>query len=119
MSVLPTSGIVVSAAGVGLAQSSGAEKIRAQQAATAQQRQLESETRAEDTAGIAATDGEDQETNDRDADGRRPWQFHKPQAGEATDGETPTGDSAPDAQAAPHPRPAHHGESGNQLDLTG
>ncbi len=72
MSIFPTSGVAVSAAGSGLAQVSGHHGVRAQQAATEQQARIESQRRAEDTAGIAATDGEDQEAHDRDADGRRP-----------------------------------------------
>ncbi len=110
MSIVPTSGIVVSAAGLGLAQTTGSDAIRSQQAATAQQRHVESEIRAEDTAGIAATDGEDQETNDRDADGRRPWEIGGP-------AHPPHGQQAADADP-PSPKDPS-GVSGNELDLTG
>jgi hypothetical protein len=112
MSIIPTSGIVVSAAGIGLAQTGGLDAIRAQQAATAQQRHAESALRAEDTAGIAATDGEDQETNDRDADGRRQWEFSGAQQHQSAD------QDAADSNV-PHLPKDPSGESGNELDLSG
>ena len=113
MSIIPTSGVVVSAAGLGLAQTTGTDAIRAQQAATAQQRHAESDIRAEDTAGIAATDGEDQETHDRDADGRRAWEIGG--APQEAQGEQ----AASDANAHPHLAKDPSGESGNELDLSG
>jgi hypothetical protein len=104
---------VVSAAGLGLAQTTGTDPIRSQQAATAQQRHVESDIRAEDTAGIAATDGEDQETHDRDADGRRAWEIAG--APHGAQGEQ----AALDADGAPHLPKDPSGESGNELDLSG
>ena len=112
MSMVPTSGVVVSAAGLALAQSSGPDALRAQQAATVQQRHVQSELRAEDTAGIAKTDGENQQANDRDADGRLPWHFGPPS-------EHAAGQQPLQAHAEPHMPKDPLGESGNQLDLTG
>jgi len=109
-SIAANPGLAASAAGTSLAQTSGSETVRARQAVSNQQRQLESLAKAAETAGIAPTDGEDQETNDRDADGRRPWEFAAhPQQSLSADA---------DAQLPP-PVKDVNGESGNQLDLTG
>src|SRR6185437_12526952 len=48
---------------------------RAEHDSGAQQSQLHSDQKAEQAAGIGQTDGEDHETEDRDADGRRPWEL--------------------------------------------
>jgi hypothetical protein len=78
----------------------------------AQQRQVDSGQRAQDAAGIGETDGEDHESEDRDADGRRLWEdshaAEKGQGGEA--------DSEPGH--APRSKDAT-GNSGNLLDLSG
>jgi hypothetical protein len=108
--IMPNAGVVASAAGTGMAQASGSDAVRSRQAVANQQRQLESLAKADETAGIAKTDGEDQETNDRDADGRMPWHLG------AVAQELQLDDAASDA---PHPAKDASGESGNQLDLTG
>jgi len=110
MSVGPMAGIPGSVAGSPLAQTSGSETERAQHDVGAQQRRIQSDQKAESAAGIGETDGEDHETADRDADGRRPW-------------EAPPGPETPppadqDASAPPRPQDPS-GESGNLLDLTG
>ena len=73
MSVGP-SGIVGSAAGSSLAQSS-ADVEHARQQTNVQQRRMASLEQAARAAGIAEPDGQDLETHDRDADGRRPWEL--------------------------------------------
>ena len=109
MSVGPM-GAAGSFAGAPLAQTRGSEIERAAQQAQAHERQVRSQTKAADAAGIAATDGEDNQPQERDADGRRLWE-RAPEAGEADteDASTP----APESQSNPD------GASGNQLDLTG
>ncbi len=112
MSVGPTGGIAGSLAGSPLAQTKGAETERAGQDATAQQRRTESDQKAEAAAGIGETDGEDHETADRDADGRRLWQ--------GPSGKQEAETEADDAEQRP-PRLSKDasGQSGNLLDLNG
>ncbi len=108
MSVGPLGGLAASAAGSPLAQTKGSEVERAQQDAGAQERQIQSEVKAESAAGIGETDGEDHETAERDADGRRPWERMPHRAkDEAT------------AKAEPPRSKDLTGESGTQLDLSG
>ena len=71
MSIVNLGALPASAAGSSLAQSSGSDVERARQDVLDQQRRLTAEGRADRAAGIA--DGDDLGTNDRDADGRRPW----------------------------------------------
>ena len=104
----PLGGVNVSAAGVPLAQTKGADAERATQDVGAQQRNTVYEKKAEAAAGIGEADGEDHETNERDADGRRPWEFHP---NEQKPGDDP-------AKDPPQCRDAS-GESGNLLDLSG
>jgi hypothetical protein len=73
MSVGPTASIAYSVAGGSLAQTTGPDAIRARQDAVVQQRSLEATQQTEDASGIGQTDGEDNQTNERDADGRTPW----------------------------------------------
>jgi hypothetical protein len=108
MSVGPLGGVNVSAAGVPLAQSKGSDVDRASQEVGAQQRNIVSERKAEAAAGIGEADGEDHQSNERDADGRRPWEFQRAK-------QKPTADN-----------PANNtqcrdttGAAGNLLDLTG
>jgi len=85
---------------------------RAAQETTAQQTQQQSDYQAEQAAGIGQTDGEQHETEDRDADGRRPWELppktKPPVAAEPTSSD----------QSEPHSRDAT-GQCGNSLDLLG
>ena len=74
MSIGPTGGIAGSAAGSPLAQTSGSEVQRAEQDAAGQKRRIQMDQKAENAAGIGETDGEDHETEERDADGRRLWE---------------------------------------------
>ncbi len=109
MSVGPMGGVVGSAAGAPLSQTAGSETERAKKDSSASQRKVESETKAEKTAGIGETEG-DQAASDRDADGRRLWE-------QAVDGKQ---DAVQAAQPEP-PKPAKDptGQSGSGLDLTG
>jgi len=111
MSVGPMGAVPGSVAGSPLAQTSGSETERARHDAGAQQRRIQSDQKAESAAGIGETDGEDHETADRDADGRRPWEAPpEPGAAETSD---------PNAPADPPRNKDPSGESGNLLDLTG
>jgi hypothetical protein len=107
MSIGPTPPIVVSAAGAPLSQTAGAETERAQKDASAHSRQVAGERQAEQAAGIGQT-AQDEQSGDRDADGRRLWERSARREGE------------PDGQPS-HRRPAKDptGVAGNELDLTG
>ncbi len=102
-------GIVGSIAGAPLALTKGADTERAAQESAAQQGHIKSELKAEQAEGIGQTDGEEHTAQERDADGRRPW-------------ELPAGKKPDDADSAadtPLPRAPSNGESGQQLDLLG
>jgi len=112
MSIGPLSSIAGSVAGSQLAQQ-GAEADRARAATSSQQRQTQSAQLADAAAGIGKTDGEQHETSERDADGRRAWEIEAEQRkAAAAAGETPSPDS---------PRQSRDltGECGSTLDLTG
>jgi hypothetical protein len=111
MSVGPFGGIAGSAAGAPLAQTKGSEVERLQQDAGAQQRRVQGQLKAETAAGIGQADGEDHQTDERDADGRRLWErpAQKP-------GDPPADDSAA-AERLQCKDPT--GQSGNLLDLSG
>jgi hypothetical protein len=84
MNVGISAGIPASIAGAPMAQISGSEVDRAKTETSAQRRAHTSDIKAEQAAGIGATDGEDHTTSDRDADGRRMWELphqanHAPQ----------------------------------------
>ena len=80
------------AAGSQRAQTTGSDVERTQHDATDRERQIDSDLQADAAAGIAEPDGKDLEANDRDADGRRPW-------------ETPAANRQPSRKALPG-RPA-------------
>lgn len=108
MSMVPMGGIVGSAAGVPLSQAAGSETERAQKDGLAVSRRTDAEWVAERAAGIGET-GKDQESSERDADGRRLWES-PPKSG--------------DEEAEPGAGPLRQskdatGQCGNQLDLTG
>jgi hypothetical protein len=105
MSSGPT-GIAAGVAGLPLAQATGTEAERAQQAIAARQRRVYHERKAEAAAGVGKPDGEDHQPAERDADGRRPWE------------------EPPEAERKAAPPPARQSkdplrQSGNLLDLTG
>lgn len=109
MSVGPM-GMMGSVAGSHLAQTKGADVEKAQQDTTDQSRQAEFNTSAESAAGVGETE-EDQETSDRDADGRRLWESPQDrQSGGPND--TQQTDSTPCSKDP-------SGQRGTHLDLTG
>ena len=109
MSVGSLGGLAASAAGSPLAQSHGSEVDRARQDAATQQRKVLNDQKAEDAAGIGQTDGEDHETEDRDADGRRLWEETSKLGEKETEAGVPAESRAKDPT----------GEAGNLLDLSG
>jgi len=110
MTMLPLSGIVSSAAGAPLSQTAGSETERAQKESQSQGRQVDAQQMAERASGIGQTN-EDQESSERDADGRRPWEFPARRGNAENEGE-------PVASAGRQSKDTT-GECGNQLDLTG
>jgi hypothetical protein len=112
MSIGSLGNVALSAAGAPLAQTKGGEMERTQQESAGQQRVAESGRKAEAASGIGETDGDDHETAERDADGRRLW--------EAPD-EKKKKEAKASVSASAEPRLSKDasGLSGNNLDLTG
>ena len=114
MSLGPLGGIASSAAGSPLSQTKGSEVERAEQESASQARRVQADQQADSAAGIGEADGEDHETAERDADGRRLWEG--PPQGQAAEAEQADPDRSPDE----HPRSRDStGQRGNLLDLTG
>jgi hypothetical protein len=90
----------------------GADSERVQQDTARQRGEVKSNLLAESAAGIGEADGNEHGTNERDADGRRPW-------------EVAPGAANKDAAAAAAEQPPLRqskdvtGTTGGQLDLTG
>ncbi len=99
MSIGPFSGIAGSAAGTSLAQTRGSEIDRAQQESTARELRARSEQKAEMAAGVGQADGDNHQTAQRDADGRRLWEF--PQRHRPAGGRPATNRFAPRAKTPP------------------
>lgn len=95
-----------SAAGLPLAQTRGAAAERAQEELGAQRRQVYHKQKAEAADGVGEPDGEDHETAQRDADGRRPWEDQP---------EREQSDGGPVIRQSKDPSQ----QSGKLLDLTG
>jgi len=116
MSVGPLGGLAGSVAGSPFAQKHGSEVERAAQDRGAQQRKVATDQKAEAAAGIGEADGQDHETAERDADGRRLWE-------EPPELEEDEFDTDQDASSAGSPRQPKSkdasGQSGNLLDLSG
>jgi hypothetical protein len=108
MNIGLTGGALGSAAGAPLAQTGGADTERTQKDSSARERVADGQSKSERASGIGTTDA-DQQTDERDADGRRLWeqQQKKKAAAEA--------DAAEPRRAVKDPT----GISGNALDLTG
>jgi hypothetical protein len=104
------SAVPASAAGVPLSQTKGAETERAQHQATAAERKGHADAKAESASGVGLTEG-DQETSERDADGRRLWE------------ETPGPQNSAVEEETTEPEPQRSkdasGQAGHQLDLMG
>ena len=110
MSIGPLPGFPPLAAGAFVVPTRGAETERALHEIAADQRQAASDRRAENSAGIAAADGEQHELRECGADGRRPWELQPPKQTDAA-GESDSG--------APAPCRASTDDRGTELDLTG
>lgn len=109
MNIGAMSGLIASAAGTPLAQAKGSETDRARQEAAGQERRVQTDRQAEMAAGIGETDGEDHQTAERDADGRRLWE----------DMGAPHGSGEEESAEEQSPVPDPSGNRGNQLDLSG
>ncbi|MCI0331972.1 MAG: hypothetical protein L0228_01950 [Planctomycetes bacterium] len=110
MSVGSLGGIISSAAGAPLSQTAGSETERAQKESLAQSRQVDANQKAELAAGIGQTE-QDQESSERDADGRRLWESPAKAGKERQDTEVVESTVRQSKDAT--------GQSGTQLDLTG
>jgi hypothetical protein len=108
MSIGALPSIVASAAGTQLAQTK-AEVERTNVDVGAQQRQVNNLQKAESAAGVGETDGQNHESEERDADGRRLWEA-SPEAKKNADRAA--------KEEPPQSRDAT-GQSGNYLDLSG
>src|SRR4249919_2214218 len=91
MSMGPLGGVVGSAAGTSLSQTAGAETERTQRDTATQHRQIDGNERSERASGIGQTE-QDQESSERDADGRRLWEGPAKRGKDAKD--DPKGDEA-------------------------
>ena len=109
MSIGLLSGIGGSAAGSPLAQTRGSDVDRAQQDSSAQATSCPQPRERQQAAGVGQADGENHQTNDRDADGRRLW--------EIPPRKTQSGADAEEFHCPPVQDPT--GQSGGTLDVTG
>jgi hypothetical protein len=90
----------------------GADTERVQNDNSRQQGEVKNDRLAESAAGIGQTDGDEHAANERDADGRRPWEI-------GADGrKSETADSATDPPPTRQSKDIT-GTTGGQLDLTG
>jgi len=110
MSVGSLASLAASVAGTSLAQSKGTDVERTQNEARSVERQVQSDTKAENAAGIGETDGEDHETAERDADGRRIWEDMRRKKEESDEAYSPL--DPPRSKDA-------SGQTGTLLDLNG
>ena len=108
MNVAATTGSLASAAGAPLSQTAGSETERAAKDGAARDRTVQSQELSEKASGIGQTQ-EDNESSERDADGRRLWEGQ---------GKKKAGPEAA-AEAAERKAKDPTGMSGNALDLTG
>ncbi len=97
------------AAGTPSALSKGSELQRAAHDSARHAGHVEAGRTAEDAAGIGTTRGDENETSDRDADGRRLWEVTLGETPRRIDADVPGGCGAKDPT----------GQSGTQLDLAG
>jgi hypothetical protein len=116
MSVGPMNPMLYSLAGSSLAQTTGTDVLRARLEALAQQSDLEAAQRTEDALGIGLTDGEDNQTNERDGDGRTPWRLGRRHP--ALPSEETAEEPLPDAAVSDAGSDAND-ERGGHLDLSG
>jgi YD repeat-containing protein len=98
MSMGPLGGILGSAAGTPLSQTKGATTERAARDSAVKETADQLDLHAEKSAGIGTTEG-DSETSDRDADGRRAWEWNERK--KLTEEESPD-ESATDPESEGH-----------------
>jgi hypothetical protein len=108
MNIGATTGALGSAAGAPLSQTTGPETERTQKDAAARERLVDGQAKSERASGIGETQ-EDQQTGERDADGRRLWETPAKKKDVAASDEPELERKAKDPT----------GMSGNELDLTG
>lgn len=108
MNIGPTSVSLGGLAATPLAQSKGKELDRSAEAAAQDAHRLHSEKLAERANGVGQTDGEDHQAEERDADGRRPWEI--PDRARPTQSNDSSG-----GQQGPDPS----GQLGRLIDLSG
>jgi hypothetical protein len=89
----------------------GADAERVQNDMVRQQGDTKSDLQAEKAAGIGETDGDEHDANERDADGRRPWES-------ATRAKTANAEEKAELSQSRQSKDAT-GTTGGQLDLTG
>jgi len=111
MTLVPLGGLM-SAAGSALAQTTGSETERTQKDSVSLHRKVDAEQHAERSAGIGQTE-QDQESSERDADGRRLWE----NPAEANKSSKAAGEIEAEAESRRSKDPT--GQSGTKLDLTG
>jgi len=105
-------GLLASVAASPLAQRA-ADNDRTASAVTSQQRDTKSSELAQKAAGIGEPDGDEHSISDRDADGRREWEFQPPAQEDA-----PTDANGEVQQPAIRHSIDITATSGGQLDLT-
>lgn len=102
-----TGGILGSAAGAPLSQTSSATNEGAQRDSAAVERRAEAENKSEQAGGIGQTE-EDEQADERDADGRHLWESS-----------TQNADPRDEQDAPASPRSSDASQTGNTLDLVG
>ncbi|HEX3602254.1 MAG TPA: hypothetical protein VHU84_19025 [Lacipirellulaceae bacterium] len=112
MSMVPLGGLLSSTAGTALSQTSGSDTERTQKDALAQRRGADASQHAEQSAGIGQTE-QDQQSSERDADGRRLWE--NPTGAKKAAKTTAEAEAEAEARQSKDPT----GQSGTKLDLTG
>ncbi len=110
MSIGPSSPIAGSVAGTFRAQTRGSDLDRAQQESNSQALRAQSQQKAELAAGVGEADGDNHQTAQRDADGRRLWEFPQRKGKPDADDDDPR---RPQGPVDPT------GQSGGMLDLCG
>jgi hypothetical protein len=100
-------------AGTPLPQSKGTDADREVQESTTKELQQQTDAQAEQAQGVGQTDGDEHETADRDADGRRLWELPAKKKKQPKPEEVLANMQPPVAS-----RDAS-GQCGNTLDLTG
>lgn len=106
-------GMIGSAAGAPAAQSHGSDVQRTQQDVAGQTRAAQMDQKAEQASGVGQTEQHEQ-ANERDADGRRPWELGgRPAVDDAEATGEPSGSTGPLKAKDPS------GLAGRHLDLQG